>query len=141
MSPSTSGFRAGSRNLSVSCAWSEEAVARVRSRAGRCLMPHSTPGGDGAVLLEQRVEEAVQPLELLQAGAELERGREGGSDLAGREEVVVVIAVDEPVAGPAFARVVAELRRKDGEDQVAAGLQDPGDLAPVAGPVARDHVV
>src|SRR5687767_4274452 len=141
ISPSRSGFLPGSLNFRVSCASREAAAAKTRGRARRCLMPHSTPEPGGSVLAEEGVEEAVQALELLEAGPQAERGSEGGPDLGRGEEVVVMVAVDEPVPRPPLAGVVLELRREDGEHEVAAGFEDAGDLAAVPRPVARHHVV
>src|SRR5262245_55336279 len=143
VSPTISPSRSGvlSLNFRVSCAWREEAAARNRTAEATCVMVHSTPGARGSVLSEEGMEEAVQAVELLEAGVHFERRGESGPDLASGEEVVVVVAVDEPVPRPALAGVVLELRGKDGEHQVTAGLEDAGDLAPVAGPVARHHVM
>ena len=90
---------------------------------------------------QKGVQEPVQSVEFLEDAAELEVRHEGIADLGPGEEMVVVVAVDEPVPRAALSGVVAELRRENGQEQVAAGLQDAGDPAPVARPVARDHVV
>src|SRR6185295_14485825 len=162
ISPSMSGFLTGSLNRMTSCARTGAAerarmsavasvflIANILSMSSLTLQANHSPdgvldagrGADPSIFLQQDVQESVEPLELLQDPPGLEERLEGLPDGGPREEVVVVIPVDQPVPRALLAGMVAELHGEDGQQQVPAGLQHPGDAATVPRPVARDHVV
>lgn len=78
---------------------------------------------------------------LLDHHLHVKRILEDSGDLGDREEVVVVVSVDDPIPAAALGDVMLELRRENGKDEVAAGPENAANLAAVARPIARHDVV
>ncbi len=83
----------------------------------------------------------MEPLAVLFVGEEGEPIPEDLREIALAEEMVVVVAVDDPVPRAALSGVVAEPGRETGEKEVPSGGEEAPDLGAIPRPVALPDMV
>src|SRR3990172_12961949 len=97
--------------------------------------------GHRSSLSHEDVPEGVKDLTLLLDRQDFEGPAENPRKIALPEEVVVVVPVDQPVAGAALPRVVLEPGAEGGEVQVPARPENGREAGKVPGPIGLLHMV